>query len=144
MEIKFKEKLNKAKDINLSNSIDTQVAICIAELMNASISLHKLHLKITGTGSYATHKALDVYGEFQDFADDLTEQYQGASEKLIQIPDKPCKMLNTTQEAITYLSELKSMITDLQAKLEYSEVVNLLDEIKSLINKTKYKLKFLS
>ena len=34
-------------------SIDTMTAACVSELMNASTSFHKLHLKVTGVGSFA-------------------------------------------------------------------------------------------
>lgn len=143
MEIKFKEKSDKIKEVKLSNSTDTQVAICIAELMNASISLHKLHLKITGTGSYATHKALDVYGEFQDFADNLCEQYQSISETIIKIPTIKEVELSSVEECSIYLKDLKSKITNLQKTIDYSEINNLLDESKSKINKIRYRLIFL-
>jgi hypothetical protein len=37
------------------SSLDTMVAACAVELMNARNSFHKLHLKVTGPGSYAAH-----------------------------------------------------------------------------------------
>lgn len=40
------------------SSLDTMVAACAVELMNARNSFHKLHLKVTGPGSYAAHIAI--------------------------------------------------------------------------------------
>ena len=42
------------------SSLDTMTGACATEMMNAAISFHKLHLKVTGDGSYAAHKAIDV------------------------------------------------------------------------------------
>ena len=41
-------------------SCDTMTAACVSELMNASTSFHKLHLKVTGVGSFAAHSALNI------------------------------------------------------------------------------------
>ena len=41
------------------SSLDTMVSACATELMNARTSIHKLHLKVTGEGSFAAHKALN-------------------------------------------------------------------------------------
>lgn len=125
-------------------SVDSEVAEVVECLMNAAKSLHKLHLKIKGNGSYAAHNALQSYDKFHDFADDLCEQYQGASEIILEIPSKIETKLNTSQEAIEFLKELKSEITALQSKLTHSEIINLLDSSKEHINSMLYKLKFLS
>ena len=64
-----------------TNSVDTMVANLVTELMNAATSFHKLHLKVTGVGSYASHKALnELYDALPDHADDVAEGYQGATE----------------------------------------------------------------
>ena len=68
------------------SSLDTMTAACATEMMNAASSFHKLHLKITGPGSYAAHKALNnLYDALPDHADSLIEGYQGASEKLLKL-----------------------------------------------------------
>jgi hypothetical protein len=54
------------------------------------------------------------------------------------------RTLNTKQDGIIYLQDLKTMITELQGKLPYSEIINDLDLCKSKINGALYKLKFLS
>ena len=138
----------KIKEENYSSSkttsLDAEVANCAEYMMNAAKCLHKLHLKVTGQGSFAQHSALQGYDEFHDFADSLCEQYQSISERILDIPSKPEVKLATVAEGISYLKELKSEITTLQSKLPYSEIVNLLDTSKEHINSMLYKLKFLS
>ena len=127
-----------------SKSIDSEVAACVAELMSARTSFHKLHLKVTGVGSLAAHLALnDLYDALPGHADGLAEAFQGASQSLLSIPDVSPKTLDTVDSAIAYIQEMKSMITGLQGKLSYSEIVNDLDTIKSTFNTALYKLKFL-
>jgi DNA-binding ferritin-like protein len=112
--------------------------------MNAATAIHKLHLKITGSGSYAAHKALnELYDALPGHADDLAEGFQGASEKLLTYTEVAPKTLNSVAEAIDYLKEMTKMVDGLQAKMPYSEIVNDLDTIKSTINSGKYKLLFL-
>ena len=125
-------------------SIDTMTAACVSELMNAGTSFHKLHLKITGPGSYAAHKALnELYDAMPGHADDLAEGYQGASEKLLTYSEVAPRILNTVDEALAYIRDITSMVTNLQSKMPYSELVNDLDTVKSTLNSGKYKLKFL-
>jgi DNA-binding ferritin-like protein len=123
---------------------DTMTAACVSELMNAGTSFHKLHLKITGMGSYAAHKALnELYDAMPGHADDLAEGYQGASEKLLTYSEVGARTLDTVEDALVYLRDLTNMVNALQAKMPYSELVNSLDTVKDTINSGKYKLKFL-
>jgi hypothetical protein len=125
-------------------SIDTMTAACVSELMNASTSFHKLHLKVTGVGSFAAHKALnDLYDALVDHADNLAEGYQGAAEILLKYNEVPNKTLNTVEDGLDYIRMLIDMVTGLQSKMPYSEIVNELDTVKSTLNSAKYKLKFL-
>jgi len=122
----------------------TETAQLAADLMALSTSMHKLHLKITGAGSYAVHKALnEFYDEMPDKVDAFVEQYQGAREKLLDIPESSI-MCNSVQEALAHMRMLYERTTALQAMMPFSEVTNQLDEVKSLISSTKYKLMFLS
>lgn len=122
----------------------TETAQLAADLMALSTSMHKLHLKITGAGSYAVHKALnEFYDEMPDKVDAFVEQYQGAREKILDIPESST-MCNTVQEALAHMRMLYERTTALQAMMPFSEVTNQLDEVKSLISSTKYKLMFLS
>jgi DNA-binding ferritin-like protein len=123
---------------------DTMTAACISELMNAGTSFHKLHLKITGMGSYAAHKALnELYDAMPGHADDLAEGYQGASEKLLTYSEVGARTLDTVEDALVYLRDLTNMVNALQAKMPYTELVNSLDTVKDTLNSAKYKLKFL-
>lgn len=125
-------------------SIDSVTAQCVSELMNAATSFHKLHLKVTGVGSYAAHKALnDLYDALPGHADDLAEGYQGAAEKLLSYTDEAPKVLNTVDDGIGYIKMLVDMVSGLQGKMPYSELVNELDNVKSTLNSAKYKLLFL-
>lgn len=125
-------------------SIDIMTAACVSELMNAATSFHKLHLKVTGMGSFAAHKALnELYDALPDHADDLAEGYQGASEKLLDYSEIAPKTLDSVSEAISYIRDMVNMVSNLQSKMPYSEIVNELDNVKSTLNSAKYKLNFL-
>lgn len=127
-----------------SDTLETSVASCVSELMNAAVSMHKMHLKITGVGSYAGHKALnELYDALPGHADALAEQFQGASEKLLSYDDIAPRSINSVGEALTYMREMAQTITTLQSKMPYTEIVNDLDTIKSTLNSIKYKLLFL-
>jgi DNA-binding ferritin-like protein len=120
------------------------VSSCVTELMNARTSFHKLHLKVTGEGSYAAHKALnELYDALPDHADTLIEGYQGVAEKLLSYKEVSPRTLDTVADGVNYLRDIYAMVNKLQGMLPYSEIVNNLDLVKDSINSTKYKLLFL-
>lgn len=126
------------------SSLDTMTAALVSELMNARTSFHKLHLKVTGDGSYAAHKALnDLYDALPDHADTLIEGYQGAAEKILSYSETASRTLDTVADAVSYLRDLTAMVTKLQGMMPYSEIVNNLDTTKDTFNSAKYKLLFL-
>jgi hypothetical protein len=126
------------------SSLDTMTAACATELMNARNSFHKLHLKVTGEGSYAAHIAIgDFYDGLPGHADTLVEGYQGVSEKILECKDVACRTLDNVADGVAYLRDIYAMINKLQGMLPYSEIVNNLDLVKDSINSTKYKLLFL-
>jgi hypothetical protein len=126
------------------SSLDNMVGACAVELMNARSSFHKLHLKVTGEGSYAAHIAIgDFYDGLVGQADTLVEGYQGTTEKILTLKDVAPRTLDTVADGVAYLRDLYAMITKLQGQLPYSEIVNNLDLVKDSINSTKYKLLFL-
>ena len=126
------------------SSLDNMVSSCATELMNARTSFHKLHLKVTGEGSYAAHKALNkLYDALPDHADTLIEGYQGAAEKILSYKEVASRTLDTVADGVNYLRDIYGMINKLQGMLPYSEIVNNLDLVKDSINSTKYKLLFL-
>lgn len=125
-------------------NVESLTSACVTEFMNAAQSFHKLHLKITGTGSYAAHKALnELYDALPGHADDLAEGFQGASEKLLSYTDVAPRKLDSVTDAVDYLKDMCDMVCKLQDKMPYSEIVNDLDTIKSTMNSAKYKLLFL-
>ena len=127
-----------------AGSLDTMTAACVSELMNAATSIHKLHLKVKGTGSYAAHKALnELYDALPGHADDLAEGFQGAAEKLLDYKEVAPRTLNSVEEGLSYIRDMIKMVSALQEKMPYSEIVNELDTVKSTLNSTKYKLLFL-
>ena len=121
-----------------------ETADLIAHAQSMTISLHQLHLKVSGPGSFAAHKALgEFYESMPDLVDSIAEQYQGAREKLLDIPPVEPYKCGSISEALSHLKELYNQINDLQKLMPFSEIVNQLDEMKSLIASTKYKLMFL-
>lgn len=127
-----------------NGNVESLTAACVSELMNAATSFHKLHLKVTGTGSYAAHKALnDLYDALPDHADSLIEGYQGAAEKLLSYTETQPRALDDVADAVNYIRDLTAMVTKLQGKMPYSEIVNNLDTAKDTFNSAKYKLLFL-
>jgi hypothetical protein len=126
------------------SSLDTMTAACATEMMNAAISFHRLHLRVTGDGSFAAHKALgEFYEGLHGHADTLIEGYQGVAEKILNYTNMPIRTLDTTADAVGYLRDLYNSINKLQGMMPYSEIVNNLDLVKDSINSTKYKLLFL-
>jgi DNA-binding ferritin-like protein len=126
------------------SSLEGKTSALVSELMNAGTSFHKLHLKVTGIGSFAAHKALnELYDAMPGHADDLAEGFQGAAEKLLNYEDIAPRILNSVEEALSYIRDLYQQVTSLQAIMPYSEIVNDLDLIKSTLNSVKYKLLFL-
>lgn len=127
------------------SSLDTMTANLATEMMNAAISFHRLHLRVTGTGSFAAHTALgDFYEGLHDKADTLVEGYQGVSEKLLSYKDSPIRTLDTVADAVGYLRDLYNTVNKVQGMMPYSEIVSNLDLVKDSINAAKYKLIFLS
>src|SRR5574343_160474 len=128
------------------NPVDKMTGELGFELLTGATKVHLNHLLVTGSGSYAAHKAMnEFYDSITGLADDVVEQYQGATEKLLEFPQNcSCPTMKTAQDCVSYLRGLHMKVCELQAIMPYSEIVNILDEVKSLINSTKYKLIFLS
>ena len=125
--------------------VDDMTALLIQELMNASTSFHKLHLQVTGPGSFAQHMALgDLYEALPGLADTIAEGYQGACEMILQFPSKSPIVLSSVDEAVDYMRGISEAVKDLQSVMPHSEIVNQLDLVKDAINTAKYKLLFLS
>ena len=115
------------------------------ELLNGVTKVHLNHLLVTGVGSYAAHTAMGgFYDAAGDLADDLVEQYQGVTEKLLTFPTSVnLPTMKTAEDCIKYLRGLYDLAEMVHEACSHSEIQNTIDEIKSLINSTKYKLLFL-
>jgi len=118
--------------------------VLISEFLESVTSVHKAHLKVTGPGSFAAHKAMgEFYDEIGDLADGIAESYQGLTETLLEIPQIQIKSCSTAQDCVDYLNSLYDKVCNAQDACSYSEINNELDNVKTLINSTKYKLIFL-
>ena len=125
--------------------VDEKTASLVVEIMNARTSFHKLHLQVTGEGSFAQHKALnELYDALPDLIDTVAEGYQGACEVLLSYPDKAPATLTNIEGALEYMRMLTMQVDELQYCMPHSEVTNNLDLIKDEINAAKYKLLLLS
>lgn len=134
---------DKPSSVNTDNSVDNMVANCMGELLAAAPAFHRLHLKVNGPGSFAQHLALgDLYEAIPGLVDTVIEGYQGACEKLLEIPSATITF-NTVEEALSFIRMKSESVTATQAKVPYSEVVNNMDLIKDALNTAKYKLIFL-
>lgn len=128
----------------LSTGKDTMADLC-QEFLMGSTKVHINHLLVTGTGSFAAHKAMnEFYDEIKSQADTIVEAYQGATEKLLPFPgDAKLPIMKTVRDCMEYLRSLYSMVDSAQKQCKYSEIINELDSVKLLIDSTKYKLLFL-
>lgn len=117
----------------------------VFELLNGVTKVHINHLRVNGPGAYAAHTAMGgFYDAAGDLADNIAEQYQGITEKIISYPTTAeLPTMSTAEDCLSYMRTLYDMVNDAQASCSYSELNNTMDEIKSLINSTKYKLLFL-
>ncbi len=125
--------------------VDMMTGSYVQCLMNAATSFHKLHLQVTGVGSYAQHKALnEIYDALPDLADGIAEGYQGACEVILDYPEEAPVILTSADGAVEYLRYLSMKTGELQAVMPHTEIVNQLDMVKDAVNSAKYKLLFLS
>jgi hypothetical protein len=126
------------------DTVGNEIGMCIGKLLLTAPALHKLHLKVQGTSSYATHIALnEAYDALPDLIDTVIEGYQGASEKLLIIPETDSIEFTNVDDVIMFCRKKCDMITNIQSTVPYSEVVSNLDSLKDCFNKLKYKLIFL-
>lgn len=145
-----KNKISTLKRVQSGRSpemqkVDAMTGALVQELMNAATSFHKLHLQVTGPGSFAAHKALnEIYDALPDLSDSIAEGYQGACEVILKYEGQESVVLESVESAIEYLRQMKEQVDELQSVMPHSEIVNLLDTVKDAINFAKYKLIFLA
>lgn len=100
--------------------------------------IHLKHLRVSGTGSYATHIALnEFYDGILDLTDSLIESYQGKY-GIINITIKESK----DTDVISLLKELASLTDGGSVYKMFKEtwIQNELDTITKLTYQTLYKL----
>ena len=86
----------------------------------------------------------EAYDAIPDLVDAVFEGYQGASEKLLNIPNNLTPpVIDTVEQALEFCRMKSENISLLQKEIPYSEIVNNMDLIKDCLNKLKYKLIFL-
>lgn len=126
-------------DIKLSQAKGLSKEEFFGRLFEIRDQIHLRHLRVSGSGSYAQHVALnEFYEDILDLADNLIESYQGkygiVSIKISTIKD---------EEPITLLENLAKLTDSGQIYNMFKEtwIQNQLDEISTLTYKTLYKLK---
>ena len=142
----FRRTIPRPSSGGLTQSSESNPIIALVfELLNGVTKVHINHLRVNGPGAYAAHTAMGgFYDEVGGLADDIAEQYQGITEKIITYPTSvELPTMSTAEDCLSYMRTLYDMVNTAQDYCSYSEINNTLDEVKSLINSTKYKLLFL-
>lgn len=138
MEIKLKEtKSKQTKEMSMDDFI--------SYLMVCRNVLHAMHLKVTGQGSYASHKALSgLYEALPDLTDSIAEAYIGYYGTLLNLK------FETGNEYLSYkpVDYVKEILQHVEkCKMKYQDNSMILNEIDVLVKElasTHYKLKYLS
>jgi hypothetical protein len=113
--------------------------IFIGKLFQLRDEIHINHLRVTGPGSFAAHKALNkFYDGILDLTDSLIESYQGKYGIIeIVVPSA------SKSDSIKCLEELVKLTDDGAVYKMFKEtwIQNQIDEISTLTYQTLYKLK---
>ena len=112
----------------------------IAKLFEVEVVSHISHLQGTGSGSYASHKALnDLYVEIVDLRDRYVESAQGKYGIFTSYP----KTIDTREgvDMIKYLEELCRLTEEHRDSLKEGYLQQICDDILELFYSTIYKLK---
>lgn len=136
-EFTFKPKEIKTKEMSMDEFI--------SYLMVCRNVLHAMHLKVTGQGSYATHKALGgLYEALPDLADGIAEAYQGYYGKLLTLKfETGNEYLN--MKPVEYVAEILKHVESCKKKYQdNSMILNEIDVLVKELASAHYKLKFLS
>jgi len=125
---------------------EQEVAEFIDCILVGAAIVHKMHLRETGPGSYAAHKALnELYDALPDHADDLAEAYQGYAGKLLPNVGEVDQMEYLKMGHVEYVEYLIKYVDDYRKCFgEVSALQNKVDELQGTLYSARYKLKFLS
>lgn len=116
----------------------------IAHLFLARELTHRAHLRATGDGSFAAHMALgEFYPAIGDFADTLTETWQGYTGALLEIPMLYGDTSTPILEILTAHREWIASQRYVAAPAENTMIQNIIDEVVQQYSHTIYKLTFL-
>lgn len=136
-ETTIKPKMENKKEMSMDSFI--------SYLMVCRNVLHAMHLKVTGVGSDATHRALgELYEELPDLIDALSEAYQGYYGTLLNLKFETGNEY-LSYKPVDYVAEILKHVE--QCKIKYQNNSMILNEIDVLVKElasTHYKLKFLS
>lgn len=111
-------------------------------LLSSTKQAHKIHLLITGVGSFAKHKALeDYYTEVEDLTDELIEVCQGVCRTIIPVNFQEISLI----EPLEFLSYVEKYIEENREGIGEGKsfVQNIIDEIAAVTSRTIYKITFL-
>ena len=121
-----------------SNDNDDEISIeeFCGTLMQSVVEMWKAHLM---TDRYSDHMALDeYYKEMPEKVDSFIESFLSIDGKI----DNYKNILTFSDDAIEYLTELKSLVVDGRDKYaSTTELESAIDDVLSLIDSTLYKLK---
>jgi hypothetical protein len=111
----------------------------ISKLFYYRTAVHFLHLKVSGTGAYAAHKALnDLYDTLLEIADELAETSQ--HEELLDFcHEKVC----SSDVNMEILMDMCNFVETNRYILPHSYQQNIIDTLTAELARTKYKVKFL-
>ena len=125
----------KSNDNKISDD-ETSVGEFCGTLMQSVVEMWKAHLM---TDRYSEHMALDeYYKEMPEKVDSFIESFLSIDGKI----DNYKNTLTFNDDAIKYLTELKSLVVDGRDKYaSTTELESAIDDVLSLIDSTLYKLK---
>ena len=116
------------------------IAKFISKLFYYQTAVKFFHLKVTGSGSYAVHTALnDLYESLSDICDSLTETSQ--TENILELTHEKVCSCDVSKDTIM---ELCDFVNSNRYVFVESFQQNMVDTLVETIALTKYKLKFLS
>ena len=109
----------------------------LSRLFEARDYLHFAHLKVSGDGAYAAHKALnEAYDGILGLADGLVESYQGVH----GLVDLKTKSISYNGGHLEYIKTLYKYIDENRSVFKESFLQNQVDTVEELLASTIYKL----
>ena len=123
----------------------TEVAEFIDCILTGAVIAHKMHLRETGPGSYAAHKALnELYDALPEHGDSIAETYQGYHGVIIPQVDSVDLAEYLAMKHTEYVKYLLTYVEDYRKCLGTTTAIqNLVDELVGTLSGVHYKLKFL-